>query len=184
MSERKNNSWNDLIASAQKLIAAGYTSPKRLDLYGTTQSYLGGLASGIAIGRAIEERPDLFAAAVIDQADMDMVRSERTGLGKQSVSEFGSVATRAGFDALRAMSPYEHVTAGTAYPPMLIRSFANAGIGDDWQSAKFVARVQAASAANASAYFDTVAADPTDKRRGPDLRTDAYAFLLAEDSTP
>ena len=123
MGANKSKTWTDLIAAAQRLIELGYTSPKMLNLYGTTQSYLGGIASSVAIGRAIEERPDLFAAAVVDAPLFDMLRSERTGLGRQSISEFGSVATKDGFAALLAMSPYEHVRAGVAYPPVLVRSF-------------------------------------------------------------
>jgi prolyl oligopeptidase len=183
MGARKSNSWTDLIAVAQYLVNAGYTSPKKLDLYGTTQSYLGGIASGIVIGRAIEERPDLFAAAVVDAPAFDMLRSERTGLGRQSVSEFGSVATPAGFAALLAMSPYEHVRSGVAYPPILVRSLARFGLGDDWQAAKMVARLQSAEGRGDAAYLDIPGDSPSDARDRAALRDDALAFLLYEDAT-
>ncbi len=127
MGKHKRNTWTDLIAVAKRLVALGYTSPQRLNLLGTTQSYLGGIASSIAIGRAIEESPDLFAAAVVDAPVFDMLRSERTPLGKQSVSEFGTVESQGGFAALFAMSPYEHVRADGAYPPILVRSFSQRG---------------------------------------------------------
>jgi prolyl oligopeptidase len=181
MGARKSNSWTDLIAVAQRLIDAGYTSPKKLDLYGTIQSYLGGIASGIAIGRAIEERPDLFAAAVVDAPDFDMLRSERTALGRQSLSEFGSVATPAGFAALLAMSPYEHVRPGVAYPPILVRSLARFGLGDDWQAAKMVARLQSAEGRTDAANLDIPGDSPSDVRDRAALRDDVLAFLLYED---
>lgn len=178
MGDRKSRSWTDLIAAAQMLIDRGYTSSTRLNLYGTTQSYLGGIASGIVIGRAIEERPDLFAAAVVDAPAFDMIRSERTALGRQSVSEFGSVASRAGFEALLAMSPYEHVQSETAYPPVLIRSFSHLGLGDDWQAAKMAARLQSAGGRQSVAYLDIVHDAPGDARGPRELRYDALAFFL------
>jgi prolyl oligopeptidase len=177
MGDRKRNTWTDLISAAQLLIAGGYTSPKQLNLYGTTQSYLGGIASSIAIGRALEERPELFGAAVIDAPVFDMLRSERTPLGRQSISEFGSVATRAGFDALLAMSPYEHVRDGVRYPPVLVRSFSHLGLGDDWQAAKMVARLQAAAGRADAAYLDI----EDGSRNRTQVRADALAFFLYED---
>ena len=178
MGERKSTTWTDTIASAKRLIEAGYTSPKLLDLSSTTQSYLGGIASAIAIGRAIEERPDLFAAAVVDEPAFDMLRSERTPLGRQAISEFGSVATQTGFAGLLAMSPYEHVRTGVSYPKILVRSFEHRGIGDDWQAAKMVARLQAAAGRTGAAYFDAPGASSDDRRTQADLRDDALAFFL------
>jgi prolyl oligopeptidase len=181
MGEHKSNTWWDLIAAAQGLIDKGYTSSERLNLLGTTQSYLGGLAASVAIGRAIEERPELFAAAVVDQPVFDLLRSERTALGKQSVSEFGSVATREGFEALRAMSPYEHVRAHRRYPRLLIRTYAAVGAGDDWQGAKMVARLQAATGRRDAAYLDAVHDTDADSRTRADLLNDALAFFLYMD---
>jgi len=181
LGSQKSRSWTDLIACAQKLISLGYTSPKKLDLYGTIQSYLGGIASSIAIGRAIEERPDLFAAAVVDAPSFDMLRSERTPLGRQSTSEFGSVATRPGFEALLAMSPYAHVKPGVQYPTVLIRSLARIGLGDNWEAAKMVARLQAAEGRTDRAYLDVLGDASVDKRGRDALRDDAFAFFLYED---
>jgi prolyl oligopeptidase len=176
MGMQKSNSWNDLIAAAQLLIAKGYTTPKHLALLGSTQSYLGGIAAGVVIGRAIEVRPGLFAAAAIDAPAMDMLRSERTELGRQSVSEFGSVATADGFAALLAMSPYEHVDPTATYPTVLIRSLAGFGLGDDWESAKMVARLQTSVRGQDAAMLDTI--DSSRSRAA--TRADLYAFLLYE----
>jgi prolyl oligopeptidase len=182
MGARKSNTWSDLIAAAKCLIDAKYTAPRRLNLYGTTQSYLGGIASSIAIGRAIEERPDLFAAPVVDAPVFDMLRSERTPLGRQSVSEFGTVASQPAFASLLAMSPYEHVRARVAYPPILVRSFSQQGIGDDWQAAKMVARLQAAEGRTKAAFLDVIGSTGDDKRGPRELRNDALAFFLYEDA--
>lgn len=53
----KPNSWGDLIACAQDMVKRGVTTSERLFIFG-------GSAGGIAIGRALTERPDLFAGAL------------------------------------------------------------------------------------------------------------------------
>jgi prolyl oligopeptidase len=170
----KANTWNDLIACAQLLIAKGYSSPRRIGLYGPAASYLGGEGASVAIGRAIETKPALFSAAVVDAPAFDLLRAEQTFTGKESVDEFGSVANADGFNALFAMSPYAHVAADTRYPPLLARSYAKLGIGDDWQAAKMVAALQAAGGSLDAAYFNDAGSEGVAARR-----VDLYAFLLA-----
>jgi prolyl oligopeptidase len=183
MGARKSNSWSDIIAVANVLVSQHVVTPGQLDLEGTMQSYLGGTASSIAIGRAIEERPDLFSAAVIDAPSFDMLRAETIPFGRQSVPEFGTVANRNGFDALLAMSPYAHVRDGVDYPPILVRSFEHAyAVGADWQAAKMVARWQAATKRPDSAYLDIVGSASDDARTAADLRTDMLAFFSYENA--
>jgi prolyl oligopeptidase PreP (S9A serine peptidase family) len=104
-----------------------------------------GIAPGIAIGHAIEEQPALFAAVALNAPTPHMLRSETTEVGAYSVSEFGSTDAAGGFAALAAMSPYEHASAGTHLPPVLVRSGAPYDLGVDWQPAKFVARLPGVS---------------------------------------
>jgi prolyl oligopeptidase len=70
----KPNTWKDGIAAGEWLIANGYTSRDRLSIYG-------GSAGGIFVGRAITERPDLFASAVVAVGNTDSVRSETRANG-------------------------------------------------------------------------------------------------------
>jgi len=94
----------DMIACAEYLIAQRYTRSERLGL-------LGGSAGGILVGRAMTERPDLFAAVVANVGALDMIRMEITPTGPGNVDEFGSVKTEAGFAALLEMSTYHHAQA-------------------------------------------------------------------------
>jgi prolyl oligopeptidase len=135
----KPNTWKDLIACGEYLIAHRYTSASRL-------SAVGGSAGGIMIGRAIEERPDLFAAVVARSPDGDMLRFETTAAGPHNVREFGTVKTESGFKALYAMSPYANVKDGVRYPAVLITIGINDQRVPAWISAKFAARLQAATA--------------------------------------
>ncbi|HEV2287457.1 MAG TPA: prolyl oligopeptidase family serine peptidase [Candidatus Acidoferrales bacterium] len=134
----KPNTWRDFIACAQYLIENKYTSPARLAGSGTS-------AGGILIGRAITSRPDLFAAAIDWVGVSDMLRFETTANGVPNIPEFGSVKTKAGFDALYAMSAYAHIKAGTKYPAVLLMTGANDPRVDPWQMDKMAARLQAAT---------------------------------------
>ena len=134
----KPNTWRDFIACAEYLIREGYTSPARLAGEGTS-------AGGILIGRAITERPDLFRAAVIKVGLSDALRAETTSNGVLNIPEFGSTATEEGFRSLYAMSPYHHVTEGTAYPAVLLMTGLNDQRVNPWQAAKMAARLQSAT---------------------------------------
>lgn len=135
----KPNTWKDFIACAQYLVAKEYTSPGKLAGHA-------GSAGGILIGRAITERPDLFAAALIDVGVLDALRMETTTNGVPNIQEFGSVATKPGFDALLAMSAYHHVRDGQKYPAVMLSHGINDRRVEPWFSAKMTARLQAATA--------------------------------------
>ena len=134
----KANTWRDFIACAEYLIDKKYTSPAHLAGKGAS-------AGGILIGRAITERPDLFAAAVILYGVLDALRNETTANGVGNVPEFGSTKTKAGFKALYAMSSYHHVKDRTPYPAVLLTVGMNDPRVDPWESAKMTARLQAAT---------------------------------------
>ena len=134
----KPNTWRDFIACAEYLIDKKYTSPAHL-------AGEGGSAGGILIGRAITERPDLFGAAIIDSGVLDALRAETTANGVGNIQEFGSTKTKAGFEALYAMSSYHHVKDQTPYPAVLLTVGMNDPRVDPWESAKMTARLQAAT---------------------------------------
>lgn len=137
--QTKPNTWKDFIACAQYLVAHGYTNPGKL-------AASGGSAGGIMIGRALEERPDLFAA-VLDQVPVaDMLRFETAANGPPNVPEYGSVKTEAGFRQLLEMSSYAQIEDGIHYPAVLVTTGANDPRVDAWIPAKFAARLQAATA--------------------------------------
>jgi prolyl oligopeptidase len=134
----KPNTWRDAIAVAEWLITAGYTSPQRLAING-------GSAGGIFVGRAITQRPDLFAVAVPAVPVMDMVRFEQDPNGLANIPEFGTVKDEAGFRALLAMSSYHHLKEGVRYPATLLVHGVNDTRVAVWQSTKFANRLGAAT---------------------------------------
>lgn len=177
----KPNSWLDFIACAEHLVREGYTSPKRLVA-------AGGSAGGITVGRAITERPDLFAAAVISNGLLDQVRDWTSPLRQGNVPEFGSAESEDGFRALLAMSSYHHVRSGVAYPAVMLRI----GLSDirvaPWHSAKMIAALQAASSAHPallrveeSGGHDSGALPADALRR---RRADELAFMMSAIGLP
>lgn len=136
--QNKANSWNDFIACAEYLVRQRWTQPARLGI-------LGGSAGGILVGRAMTERPDLFAAVVPAVGVLDMLRAETTPNGIPNIAEFGSVKTEAGFRALLAMSTYANVRPGVPYPAVLLTHGVNDPRVEVWMSSKTAARLQASS---------------------------------------
>ena len=68
------------------------------------------------IGGAITERPDLFAAVIINVGLLDAIRFETTTNGIPNIPEFGTVTNEDGFKGLYEMSSYHHVKDGVNYP--------------------------------------------------------------------
>lgn len=134
----KPNTWKDFIACAEHLIAEGYTSSSRLCGHGRS-------AGGILIGRAVTERPDLFAAAHIGVGCTDMIRFETTANGPPNIPEFGTVTHEEGFRGLLEMSTLHQISDGEAYPAVLLTHGINDPRVAPWQSAKTAARFQQAT---------------------------------------
>lgn len=142
----KPNTWKDFVACGEYLVKAGYTSPAKL-------AGKGGSAGGILIGRAITERPDLFAAAQISVGCTDMLRFETTMNGPPNIPEFGTVAKEDEFRGLLAMSTFHQIQDGTKYPAVLLTHGINDPRVEPWESAKTTARLQAATASDKPILF-------------------------------
>jgi prolyl oligopeptidase len=177
----KPNTWKDFIACCEYLVAKGYTSPAKL-------AGSGGSAGGILIGRAVTERPDLFAAALFQVGCLDMIRMETTTNGVPNIPEFGTVATEEGFRGLLAMSAYALVTDGVRYPGVLLTHGINDPRVEPWMSAKMTARLQAATASGRPVLFrvdyDAGHGIGSTKRQRQEMLADQWAFLLCQMGEP
>ncbi|MCW5591943.1 MAG: S9 family peptidase, partial [Burkholderiales bacterium] len=177
----KPNTWKDFIACAEYLVAQKYTKPAKLGI-------LGGSAGGILVGRAMTERPDLFAAVIPAVGVMDAVRAETTANGVPNIPEFGTVKKEDEFRALLAMSSYHQVKDRTAYPAVLLIHGVNDPRVDVWHSAKFAARVLAATTSGKPVLLDLdyeaghgIGATKAQRQRDT---ADMYAFLLWQTGHP
>jgi len=132
----KHNTWGDLIACSEYLIARGDTSKDKLFI-------VGGSAGGITVGRAITERPDLFAGAIDLVPASHTLRAEFSPNGPPNIPEFGTVTTEAGFNNLYAMDTISHVQTGTQYPAVLVTTGLNDPRVAPWEPAQTAAAFQA-----------------------------------------
>ncbi len=113
MRAKKQNVFDDFIAAAEWLIANKYTSTPKLAIYG-------GSNGGLLIGAVLNQRTNLFGAAMPAVGVMDMLRFQNFGFGTQWVGEYGSSANPEDFKVLRAYSPLHNIRKGVQYPPTLI----------------------------------------------------------------
>jgi prolyl oligopeptidase len=173
----KPNTWKDFIACCEYLVQKGYTSPAKL-------AGQGGSAGGILIGRAVTERPDLFAAAIINVGCTDMLRMETTTNGVPNIPEFGTVTIKREFEGLLAMSAYNHIVSGTKYPAILFTHGINDPRVEPWMSAKMTARLQSSTSSGKPVIFrvdyDAGHGIGSTKSQRQEQAADQWAFLLSQ----
>ncbi|NTU67251.1 MAG: prolyl oligopeptidase family serine peptidase [Chlorobiaceae bacterium] len=148
MKGSKPNTWKDLIACAEHLVRQGYTSPKHIAINAAS-------AGGILVGRAMTERPDLFAAAMPQVGLLNAVRGEESPNGPANVPEFGSVTNPQECRTLLEMDAYLHLKKGVRYPAALVTAGMNDPRVIAWEPAKFAARLQASTASKRPVLFFT-----------------------------
>ncbi len=171
----KPNTWRDLIAVCEELIARKYTSPKHLAIGGRS-------AGGITVGRAMTERPDLFAAVIDGVGWSNPLRyvAEQDGYGEEP--EWGAIADPAGYKALKMIDSYQSVKDGTPYPAVLLTTGVTDPRVAPFHVAKMTARLQAATKSGKPILLrvDTDAGHGIGSTRGQQDReaADTYAFLL------
>ena len=136
---KKQNVFDDFAACARHLIERGYTRPGRLAVEG-------GSNGGLLMGAFLTQHPGLARAVVAHVGIYDMLRVELDPNGAFNVTEFGTVKDPAQFRALRAYSPFHHVTDGTKYPAVFFLAGEKDGRVNPSNSRKMTARLQAATA--------------------------------------
>lgn len=133
---RKQNVFDDFIAAAEHLIAAGYTRPARLAISGRSNG-------GLLVGATLLQRPDLFAAALPAVGVLDMLRYDTASANaRQWSSDYGLAENPDEFRALRAYSPVHNVKAGVCYPATLVTTADRDDRVVPWHSYKFAAALQ------------------------------------------
>jgi prolyl oligopeptidase len=110
---KKQNVFDDFIAAAEWLIANKYTSSERLAIQG-------GSNGGLLVGAVMNQRPELFKAAIPQVGVMDMLRFHKFTIGWNWIADYGSSDNPEEFKALYAYSPLHNIRAGVKYPATLI----------------------------------------------------------------
>lgn len=133
----RQNAFDDFIAAGEHLIAEGYTSKERLGI-------LGGSNGGLLVGAVVNQRPDLFAAAIPAVGVMDMLRYNQFTAGRFWVDDYGDPADAAAFRTLYGYSPYHNIRSGVGYPAILVTTADTDDRVVPGHSFKYTAALQAA----------------------------------------
>ena len=136
--EHKANTFSDFIACAEHLVSAGLTRPEQLVISG-------GSAGGLLIGAVLNQRPELFHAAVAEVPFVDVLNTmldPELPLTVTEYDEWGNPQDPQVYERIKAYAPYENVTA-QAYPHLLVIAGYNDSRVQYWEAAKWVARLRA-----------------------------------------
>ena len=172
----KQNTFDDFIAAGEHLIAEGYTSADKLTI-------LGGSNGGLLVGAVVNQRPDLFAAAIPAVGVMDMLRYNQFTAGRFWVDDYGDPAKEVDFRNLFSYSPLHNIRAGADYPAILITTADTDDRVVPGHSFKYAAALQAADIGPAPHLIRIEtraghgAGKPTDKII--EEYSDMWAFLAA-----
>jgi prolyl oligopeptidase len=177
MLAHKQNVFDDFIAAAEYLVAAGHAAPGRLAIRG-------GSNGGLLVAAALTQRPELFRAVVCQVPLADMLRYHHFRLARLWISEYGSADDPDAFRWLHAYSPYHRVVDGTPYPAVLVTAGEQDSRVDPMHARKLAARLQAASSSGRPVLLrvEPRAGHGQGKPVSKQLEelTDVWAFLYAE----
>ena len=172
---KKQNVFDDFIAAGEYLIAEKYTQPSKLAIQG-------GSNGGLLVGAVLNQRPDLFGAALPAVGVMDMLRFNQFSAGRYWTSDYGSSANADEFKALYAYSPIHNIKKGTKYPAVMITTADHDDRVVPAHSFKYAATIQKAQAGDAPVLIriETKAGHGAGKPTSKQIeeQADIYGFLM------
>jgi len=134
---KKKNTFSDFIASAEWLVANGWTSTDRLAIEGRS-------AGGLLMGAVVNLRPDLFKAAHAGVPFVDVINTMMDASLPLTVGEYlewGNPNDKTAFDYMRSYSPYDNLERKD-YPAMLVTTSLNDSQVMYWEPTKYVAKLR------------------------------------------
>ncbi|EXS71026.1 prolyl oligopeptidase family serine peptidase [Sphingobium sp. Ant17] len=170
----KQNVFDDFIAAGEWLKSNGYTPQDGLAIEGRSNG-------GLLVGAVVNQRPDLFAAALPAVGVMDMLRFDRFTAGRYWVDDYGSPSRAKDFPLLYGYSPYHNILGGQDYPAILVTTADTDDRVVPAHSFKYAAALQAAAVGDRPRLLRVDnraghgAGKPIDKLI--DEYADSYAFL-------
>jgi prolyl oligopeptidase len=143
----RQTAYDDFLSAAEWLIKTGRTSQGKLAIFG-------GSNSGLLVGAALTQRPDLFGAVVCMVPILDMLRYHLFDNAYVWKEEFGTADDPDDFAALAKYSPYHQVQQGVAYPATMIVSGDADRNCNPLHARKMAARLQAANVSDNPIFLD------------------------------
>ncbi len=170
----KQNVFDDFIAAAEWMIAQGFTKPAKL-------ACQGGSNGGLLVGAVVNQRPDLWGAALPAVGVMDMLRFHEFTIGWAWVSDYGSSDDPEQFATLMTYSPYHNLVPAN-YPAVLVTTADHDDRVVPGHSFKYAARLQQVQRGPAPVLIriETKAGHGAGKPTSKQIEevVDRYAFLI------
>ena len=133
----KKRTFEDFIACSRTLIQEKYTSKQNIVI-------MGGSAGGMLIGYVLNEKPEIYKAAIAHVPFVDVLSTmldESLPLTLLEYNEWGNPKEKEYFEYIKSYSPYNNIKAQN-YPAL----FITCGISDPrvgyWEPAKWVAKLR------------------------------------------
>jgi prolyl oligopeptidase len=172
---RKQNVFDDFIAAGEWLIANKYTSTPKLAISGRSNG-------GLLVGAVLNQRPELWGAALPGVGVMDMLRFQKFTIGWAWTSDYGSADNADEFAALYKYSPLHNIKPETKFPSTFITTADHDDRVFPGHSFKYAAAMQAAQAGPAPVLIriETRAGHGAGKPTSKIIEetTDQWAFLV------
>ncbi len=111
--EKRQNSFDDLHAVAEDLVATGVSAKGKIAISGRSNG-------GVLVGAAMTQRPDLYGAVISGSPIKDMWRYDKMLAGASWVAEYGDPDVPADWAFLSKYSPYQNLKKGVKYPPIFL----------------------------------------------------------------
>lgn len=138
--QKKQNSYNDVYAVAEDLIARGITTAAQLGVQGASNG-------GIMVAAVAVQRPDLFRAGIAQVPATDILGVTRDPVCLSiCVLDYGNPDDAEMSEVINAWSPYQNVKDGVKYPALLLDSGKSDPRCPPWHVRKMAARMQPANA--------------------------------------
>jgi prolyl oligopeptidase len=174
---QKQNVFDDFIAAGEYLVKEKYTQPSKLAISG-------GSNGGLLVGAALNQRPDLFGAALPAVGVMDMLRFHKFTIGWAWTSDYGSPENAEEFAAIYKYSPLHNIKPGTKYPAVMITTADHDDRVVPAHSFKYAATLQEANASHRPILIriETKAGHGAGKPTAKIIEeaADKWAFLINE----
>jgi prolyl oligopeptidase len=134
--DAKKNTFSDLFAVAEDLVATGVATEEHLGFWGSSNG-------GLLAGAAVCFRPDLFRAVVAQVPLLDVLNFHKDPQSYAiGLADYGDPQNPDDAAFLRSWSPYHNLRPGVRYPAVLLDAGAEDEACPSWHSRKFAAYLQ------------------------------------------
>ncbi len=144
---KRQVAFDDFLGAAEWLVHNGWTTQQKLAIFG-------GSNSGLLVGAALTQRPELFRAVVCMVPLLDMLRYHLYDNAHIWCEEFGTADNREDFETLAAYSPYHNVKEPAEYPAVMFVSGDADRNCNPLHARKMTARLQAANTSDNPIFLD------------------------------